>query len=98
MRMTPGTMDPAMAELLAARFRALGDPTRLRLLAALQDGERAVGELVDATACVQGNVSRHMQLLHTLGIVRRRREGQHVYYSLADIDVALMCAEVCDRP
>ena len=56
-----------------------------------------VGELVDATDLGQGNVSKHLQLLHGLGFVRRRKEGLFVYYSLSDKSVFRLCDIMCDR-
>jgi DNA-binding transcriptional ArsR family regulator len=56
-----------------------------------------VGELVDATELGQGNVSKHLQLLHSLGFVRRRKEGLFVYYALADKSVFRLCDIMCDR-
>lgn len=68
----------------AARFfLALSDPTRLALLAALREGERPVGELVDALGCPQPKVSRHLKVLKDAGLVRDRRDGRNVYYALA---------------
>jgi DNA-binding transcriptional ArsR family regulator len=71
-------------EAQAARFfQALGDPTRLALLAALREGERNVTELVDALGCPQPKVSRHLKVLKEAGLVRDRRDGRHVGYALA---------------
>lgn len=68
----------------AARFfLALSDPTRLALLDALRDGERPVGELVDALGCPQPKVSRHLKVLKEAGIVRDRRDGRNVLYALS---------------
>jgi DNA-binding transcriptional ArsR family regulator len=72
------------AALDAARFfQALGDPTRLALLDLLRDGERNVGELVDALGCPQPKISRHLKVLKEAGLVRDRREGRHVSYTLS---------------
>lgn len=79
------------------RFRALAEPTRLAILHALADGERTVTELVEATGLGQGNLSKHLQQLHTCGFVNRRREGLFVYYALADKDVLELCDLMCHR-
>ncbi|MBW7933963.1 MAG: winged helix-turn-helix transcriptional regulator [Gemmatimonadaceae bacterium] len=86
-----------LLELVAGRFRALAEPTRLAILHALADGERTVTELVETTALGQGNLSKHLQQLHTCGFVNRRREGLFVYYSLADKDVLELCEIMCNR-
>lgn len=82
-------------DLISHRFKALGDPSRLRLIMALMDGERNVGELVDELGATQANVSRHLQLLADTGIVSRRKKGLHVYYSIADRSVFELCDLVC---
>jgi DNA-binding transcriptional ArsR family regulator len=84
-------------ELVAERFRALGEPARLQILEALRGGERTVSELVDVTGLAQANASKHLQLLHTLGFIDRRKEGQYVYYRMADEEVFRMCDIMCGR-
>ena len=77
----------ASAELHARFFRALGDPTRVRLLQVLIDapsGERSVGELVAAIDAPQSRVSTHLGCLRWCGLVQTRREGKQVYYRVAD--------------
>jgi len=90
-------MTPEMLELVAARFKALAEPTRLRILSVLREGERTVSELVDETGLGQANVSKHLRLLHDLRYVDRRREGLFTVYSLADEDVFALCDIVCGR-
>ena len=77
----------ALNTVTARFFRGLGDPVRLRVLELLQDGEKAVGELVDALALPQNQVSMHLGCLRWCGYVNTRREGRHVFYSLADARV-----------
>lgn len=86
-----------MFDPLADRFRGLGEPARLRILNALRHGETAVGELAEATGLNQANLSKHLQLLHRLGFVRRRKQGLFVYYGLADDDVLQLCNIMCAR-
>jgi len=83
------------AALVAERFRTLGEPMRLRLLQALRDGERSVGELVEEVGAGQANVSKHLQLLHRMGFVQRRKEGTTALYRIADPNVFRLCELVC---
>ena len=62
-------------QLVAARLRALGDPTRLRILNTLMQGEHSVRDLVEATGLEQSNVSRHLAVLRREGLASRRAEG-----------------------
>lgn len=90
-------LPPELLEQVAVRFKALGEPVRLQMLGALRAGELSVNELVGATGLGQANVSKHLQLLYALGLVRRRQEGSHVYYALADGDIFRMCDIMCGR-
>jgi ArsR family transcriptional regulator len=82
-------------ELLAQRFRALGDATRLSLLQALFDREHTVQELCALTAASQANASKHLALLLEQGLVARRREGLFTYYRIADPTLERLCHLVC---
>jgi ArsR family transcriptional regulator, cadmium/lead-responsive transcriptional repressor len=75
---------PAEQDLLAKYFRALGDPTRLRVLELLGDGERSAGELVAALGLPQPQVSNHLACLRWCGFVTTRREHRTIHYRLAD--------------
>ena len=88
-------MSEKMIELVARRFRMLGEPFRLRLLQQLQTGEKTVNELVSALDGNQPNVSKHLALLHGAGLVGRRREGTSVLYSISDPMVFKLCDLVC---
>lgn len=90
-------LKPELLELVAERFKALGEPTRLRILNALRAGEKTVSELMEETGLGQANVSKHLQMLHSLGFVERRKEGLYVYYRLADESVFQLCDIVCGR-
>ena len=68
----------------AARFRALGDETRLRLLEQLTAGERNVAELMELMGLGQSLISHHLRSLREAGLVRDRRDGRWVYYSIAE--------------
>ena len=67
------------------------------LLQELRGGPLTVNELVEATGMGQANVSRHLALLHTNGLVARERDGVYVRYQLADKDVLKLCELVCGR-
>jgi len=75
--------EPAANPETVRFFQALGDATRLELLELLRDGERTVGDLVEALGCPQPKVSRHLKVLKEAGLVHDRREGRNVTYALA---------------
>lgn len=78
-------IDPAEAARLAELFKLLGDPTRARILDALRvAGELCVGDLAEVVATPESTVSHALRLLRTAGVVRNRREGRTVHYSLDD--------------
>ena len=85
-----------LVELIAGRFRALGDPIRIRLLERLQDGEASVGELTRVAGTTQQNISKHLQTLQRVGIVARRREAGFTYYRIADPAIYALCETVCE--
>lgn len=89
--------DESMFESVGERFKALGEPARLRILDALRRGELTVGELVDSTGLSQANASKHLQLLNRLGFIERRKHGLFVHYRLADEDVFALCDVMCGR-
>jgi ArsR family transcriptional regulator len=91
----PAKLSDAAIELIAARFRALSEPTRLKLLIALEEGEKNVTELVKATGATQTNVSRQLSVLTTAGLLARRKNGLSVIYSIADPGIFEMCSHVC---
>lgn len=82
-------------KLIAARFKALSEPNRLKLIIALENGEKNVGELIKLTELKQANVSRHLQTLTEAGILARHRNGASVIYSIADPSIFRMCHQVC---
>lgn len=84
-------------ELVASRFRVLGEPLRLRLLNHLRDGEKTVNDLVEIAETSQANVSKHLGILMTAGLVNRRKEGIFAYYYIADDLVFELCDLVCSR-
>lgn len=95
--MIPKLLSPALLHELSERFKALGEPARLQLLAALRSGEQSVTELVESTGLGQANVSKHLQQLCNAGFISRRKEGTFAYYALADADVFTICDLMCGR-
>ena len=91
----PHPLPAALVELIAERFRVLGEPMRIRLLEAIREGEATVSELQEATGASQQNVSKHLGVLLRAGIVERRKEGNFSLYSIADPVVCSLCEEVC---
>jgi ArsR family transcriptional regulator, arsenate/arsenite/antimonite-responsive transcriptional repressor len=77
---------------LTKLFRALGDETRLRIVALLSHGELCVCHLEKALALSQPNVSRHLGILKAAGVLDSRREGSWIYYRLAPQDHAAVDA------
>lgn len=84
-----------LVELVAQRFRVIGEPMRIKLLDRLRDGSATVGELVEALGASQQNVSKHLGVLHQAGIVSRAKEGTSVRYAIADETVFALCEQVC---
>lgn len=82
-------------EIVAARFRVMGDATRLELLQSLMEGEKSVQELCAITDMSQANISKHLCLLADQGILNRRKQGLFVYYSVADTSIYQLCDLVC---
>jgi DNA-binding transcriptional ArsR family regulator len=93
--MVPHPLPEPLADLIAQRFRVIGEPTRIRILDALRDGPRTVNELTEALGGTQQNVSKHLGVLAQAGVVARERDGNHVRCSIADDSVFELCDIVC---
>jgi DNA-binding transcriptional ArsR family regulator len=91
----PHPLPDALVELIARRFRAIGEPMRVKLLDRLRDGEATVHELTDATGASQQNVSKHLGVLYDAGVVSRRKAGNQVFYRVVDQGVFQLCENVC---
>lgn len=91
----PRPIPEQLATLVARRFRVIGDPTRIRLLDQLRQSEASVSHLAGALETTQQNVSKHLNMLLEAGIVGRRKEGNHAYYSISDPSVLDLCEQVC---
>jgi DNA-binding transcriptional ArsR family regulator len=91
----PHPLPEPLAELIAGRFRVLGEPMRIKLLDALRDGDSTVGDLTEQLGASQQNVSKHLGVLHQAGLVRRGKQGTSVHYAIADDGVFELCEQVC---
>lgn len=95
MRRPKRELSDVALHLIAHRFKVLAEPMRLKILHALWDGERTVGDLVIATNALQANISKHLGVLQQAGLVSRRKEGVSVYYRICDETVFELCEVVC---
>lgn len=89
-------MSEDLLDMVARRFRMLGEPQRLRILQVLQPAEKTVNQIVEQVEGNQSNISRHLQALFDSGLVTRRREGTAIYYSIADPVIFQLCDLVCE--
>ncbi|WP_229476822.1 MULTISPECIES: ArsR/SmtB family transcription factor [Massilia] len=78
-------------------FALLSEPTRLKILHALCNGERTVGAIVGDIAATQANVSRQLNMLYRARILGRRKEGAQVYYRIEDQNTIALCRTVCSQ-
>jgi DNA-binding transcriptional ArsR family regulator len=91
----PHPLSEPLVELIARRFRVMGEPMRIRLLDRLREGESTVHELTEVLGASQQNVSKHLQVLLEAGIVGRRKQGNRAHYSIVDEGVLALCEQVC---
>ena len=91
----PHPLPDALVELIAQRFRVIGEPMRIRLLDALRDGPLTINELRAALGASQQNVSKHVGVLARAGIVGREKDGNRVRCFIADESVFALCELVC---
>ena len=82
---------------VALHFRLLGEPMRLKILQAVCKAPRSVGEIVAATGATQANISKHLALLATAGILTREKDGQSVYYGMKDQLAVKLCELVHEQ-
>lgn len=91
----PHPLPEALVELIAQRFRLIGEPMRIRVLDALRDGPMTINELTEALGASQQNVSKHIGVLAQAGIVAREKDGNRVRCSIADQSIFELCQIVC---
>ncbi len=91
----PHPIPEPLAEVIATRFRALGEPTRIRILDRLREGPASVQDITDALPTSQQNVSKHLAVLRQAGVVERHKDGTRTLYAIADDGVFDLCDRVC---
>lgn len=91
----PHPLPDPLVNLIAKRFRVIGEPMRIKLLDALRDGPATVQELTTATGATQQNVSKHLAVLLDAGIVLREKQGNFARYEIVDDSVFDLCEQVC---
>ncbi|MDP1595970.1 MAG: metalloregulator ArsR/SmtB family transcription factor [Methylotenera sp.] len=84
-------------EYVSKYFKALAEPMRLKVLNALQDGEKNVSQLTQISGGTQANISKHLTLLTQYNLVKRQSRGTNVYYKIADPSVYELCELVCGQ-
>jgi DNA-binding transcriptional ArsR family regulator len=94
---SPPVITEEALEMIASWFRVLAEPSRLRILRALEEGEKNITDLVAATGLTQANVSRHVQSLAQAGMVGRRKEGLVTVCYIADPTISELCDTVCSN-
>ena len=92
---TPHPLPDPLIDLVAQRFRVLGEPMRIKLLDRLRESDATVGELQEALGASQQNVSKHLGILHAAGMVERTKRGNSAVYSISDPSVFDLCEQVC---
>lgn len=89
-------LDPVF-DAVAGYFSVLSEPTRLRIMHAICETEKTVSQIVEELGATQTNVSRHLSLMYRSGVLARRKEGNQVYYRVADASMIEICRTVCNQ-
>lgn len=92
----PKLLSERARERVANRFKALGEPMRLKILERLFQAPASVGEILAAVEGTQANISKHLTVLRVGGLVRRKKAGNRTVYAIADPTLERICAIVCD--
>jgi DNA-binding transcriptional ArsR family regulator len=82
-------------ETVSRYFALLAEPMRVRVLHAICQREKTVNEIAAETGASQTNISRHLGLMHRAGVLSRRKDGNFVYYGVADTAITEICRSVC---
>ncbi len=89
-------LDPVF-DAVASYFSVLSEPTRLRIMHSICETEKTVSQIVEDVGTTQTNASRHLSLMHRAGVLARRKEGNLVYYRVADVAMVEICRTVCNQ-
>ena len=89
-------LDPVF-DAVASYFSVLSEPTRLRIMHSICETEKTVSQIVEDVGATQTNASRHLSLMHRAGVLARRKEGNLVYYRVADVAMVEICRTVCNQ-
>lgn len=89
--------NPFQLDRLAKRFHALGEPTRLKIMELLSQGEKSVGTLAEILGMSQPSVSHHLKTLRLARFARTRRQGKQIFYSINDGSLGQMLSEGVTR-
>lgn len=84
-----------LIELVSKKFKLLSEPTRLKILISLQDGEKSVSQIIELTELQQANVSKNLKMLFEADFVTRRKEKNMVFYRISNPAIFQMCEIVC---
>lgn len=90
-------LSPQKLETIAHTFQTLAEPTRLQILHTLASGEHSVSALVERLGIKQANMSKQLGILFRAGMVRRRRDGNQIFYEIADQMIFDLCNLVCGK-
>lgn len=91
----PHPLPDPLVDLVAQRFRVLGEPMRIKLLDRLREGPASVRELQEALGASQQNLSKHLAILHGASMVSRTKRGNRAVYEISDPAVFELCDQVC---
>ena len=92
----PNSLEALLANA-ARSFAVLSAPMRLHVLSSLCHGEKNVGELLTEVPTTQPNISQHLTILHRAGFVAKRRNGNQIYYAIADDRIVRICQLMCEK-
>jgi len=84
-------------EEVAEYFSVMSEPSRLKIIHAICQSERTVSDIVEVTGSTQSNISRHLGLMHRHGLLTRRREGNQIFYRMADDTMIELCRSACNK-
>ncbi|MGD0645235.1 MAG: metalloregulator ArsR/SmtB family transcription factor [Candidatus Bathyarchaeia archaeon] len=89
--MEKAKIDTDVFEMQAEICKTLANPTRLRILHVLREGEKSVGELADTLGLRQSNLSQHLSIMRQAQILKTRKQGSNIYYSVAYPKINTAC-------